>query len=917
MASLSSGTIATVRKAIRLAFGILLALTVPLQAVESVWVYTVQISADVQTSPARITLRWPQDQYGANSYTVYRKAAGATSWGSGTALPGSATSYVDSNVAVGSTYEYQIVKAASQGYTGYGYIYAGINAPLIENRGKVILLVDNTHAAQLTGELARLQGDLVGDGWTVVRHDVSRNDTPASVKNVIRAAYNADPSNVKAVFLFGHVPIFRSGNLNVDGHQSRPMPADGYYGDMDGAWDNPSYLPSDVELMLGRVDLFNMPGSGSASPWPSEVELLRRYLNKDHNFRHKLINPPRRALVGDRFGDGPVRGEAFAASAYRNFEPFVGPGHIVWANEQDNAPGDQKWTSKLAAGTYLWSYGCGGGSYTSMSGLGTHGQYSDAWSIDIVDGDAKAIFFMMFGSWLGEWDSRDNIMRAALAAPGMGLTCSWAGRPHWYYHHMGLGEPIGYSARLSQNNSDLYRNQINSFTRGVHIALMGDPTLRMHAVAPVSGAIAAANSGTVNLSWTASPDSVQGYHVYRASDANGPFARLTSSLLTGNSFSDSTAGAGNHTYMIRAVKLESTPSGTYFNPSQGIFVTTGSGGADNTAPAVSVAAPLNNATVSGAAVTVSANASDNVGVAGVQFKLDGANLGTEDTSAPYSIVWNTTQSAGLHLLTAVARDAAGNRATSAAVTVLVTDLPDATVIWVDDAVPAGATSDGEGGDSWNWITSSPAPFSGAQGHQSNLGTGMHQHFFNYATATLPVNTGDTLFAYVYLDPANVPDQLMLQWTDGSWDHRAYWGANIMTFGADGTASRRYIGPLPAAGQWARLEVPASSVGLEGRTLKGMAFTLYRGRATWDAAGKSALLGSAPIAASLRMTTNGPLVSWSSDVGRTYRIEYKNDLSAAVWTAVGQTVTAVSATSSWVDTTASSAPHRFYRIREVP
>jgi len=93
--------------------------------------------------------------------------------------------------------------------------------------------------------------------------------------------------------------------------------------------------------------------------------------------------------------------------------------------------------------------------------------------------------------------------------------------------------------------------------------------------------------------------------------------------------------------------------------------------------------------------------------------------------------------------------------------------------------------------------------------------------------------------------------------------------------------------------------------------------LYRGRATWDAAGKSALLGSAPIAASLRMTTNGPLVSWSSDVGRTYRIEYKNDLSAAVWTAVGQTVTAVSATSSWVDTTASSAPHRFYRIREVP
>ena len=41
-------------------------------------------------------------------------------------------------------------------------------------------------------------------------------------------------------------------------------------------------------------------------------------------------------------------------------------------------------------------------------------------------------------------------------------------------------------------------------------------------------------------------------------------------------------------------------------------------------------------------MTVSANASDNVGVAGVQFYLDGALLGTEDTTAPYSVSWNTT-----------------------------------------------------------------------------------------------------------------------------------------------------------------------------------------------------------------------------------------------------------------------------------
>jgi hypothetical protein len=93
---------------------------------------------------------------------------------------------------------------------------------------------------------------------------------------------------------------------------------------------------------------------------------------------------------------------------------------------------------------------------------------------------------------------------------------------------------------------------------------------------------------------------------------------------------------------------------------------------DTVKPTVGITAPAPNATVSGTAVTVSATASDNVGVAGVQFKLDGANLGAEDSSAPYSTSWNTTQvPGGVHRLEAVARDAAGNSTTSAAVMVVV------------------------------------------------------------------------------------------------------------------------------------------------------------------------------------------------------------------------------------------------------
>ncbi|HTE83818.1 MAG TPA: hypothetical protein VK821_03730, partial [Dehalococcoidia bacterium] len=161
----------------------------------------------------------------------------------------------------------------------------------------------------------------------------------------------------------------------------------------------------------------------------------------------------------------------------------------------------------------------------------------------------------------------------------------------------------------------------------------------------------------------------------------------------------------------------------------------------------------------------------------------------------------------------------------------------ADTVWVDDAVPGGAILAGDGGDGWSWIASNPAPYSGSLAHQSVLAAGEHQHYFYNATTTLAVAVGDTLIAYVYLDPANPPSEVMLQWNDGSWEHRAYWGANLINWGTDGTVSRRYIGTLPAAGQWVRLAVPAAQVGLEGRTLNGMAYTLYGGRATWDYAGK--------------------------------------------------------------------------------
>ncbi len=120
------------------------------------------------------------------------------------------------------------------------------------------------------------------------------------------------------------------------------------------------------------------------------------------------------------------------------------------------------------------------------------------------------------------------------------------------------------------------------------------------------------------------------------------------------------------------------------NPPQLAIVT-----GETTPPTVAITAPTGG-TVTGS-IAVSATASDNVGVVGVQFKLDGVNLGEEDTASPYSVTWNTAEvdQPGSHALTAVARDAAGNSTTSAAVNVTVAD-QDAPAVAI--TAPTGGTA---------------------------------------------------------------------------------------------------------------------------------------------------------------------------------------------------------------------------------
>jgi len=161
------------------------------------------------------------------------------------------------------------------------------------------------------------------------------------------------------------------------------------------------------------------------------------------------------------------------------------------------------------------------------------------------------------------------------------------------------------------------------------------------------------------------------------------------------------------------------------------------------------------------------------------------------------------------------------------------------VVWVEDSIPPGSAVGGTGGESWQWTDTDPAPHSGRRAHASPLAAGLHEHWFNGASSPLSVGPNDTLFTWVYLDPAHLPSELMISWNDGTgWEHRAYWGADSITYGRDGTPGRYRAGALPPAARWVRLAVSAENVGLAGRSVTGMGFSAVGGRLSWDESGRA-------------------------------------------------------------------------------
>jgi len=211
------------------------------------------------------------------------------------------------------------------------------------------------------------------------------------------------------------------------------------------------------------------------------------------------------------------------------------------------------------------------------------------------------------------------------------------------------------------------------------------------------------------------PSSTRGLGLFGSSSmtlsgaAKGHVWKTTSThdTSTGVTFATSTYGTGRIAAIADSSVTEDATNGCghstflgYNDPSydNGLMVANGiawlangsGSGGDTQAPTVSITAPLNGATVSGT-VSVTATASDNVGVTKVEFYLDGA-LQSTDTTSPYSWSWDTTSATNAsHTLTAKAYDAALNVGTSTAVSVTVNNVATGTDISGWTVTQANAT----------------------------------------------------------------------------------------------------------------------------------------------------------------------------------------------------------------------------------
>ncbi len=559
------------------------------------------LSAKALPSSSQIGLHFRQDNLAGGSLarTVKRRVPPSTSWMT-LSTSHASVDYLDT-VSSGTKYEYEIDGER---------ILAGIDLPATASRGNVLILVDNTLAAGITN-LNLLITNLVGDGWKVhVNANAPRHFDPitptdwgqnpaniASVKASIVATNNALAGSgaLKAIILLGHVAVPYSGFEAADGHvgaggqvdnHKGAWPADVFYGDLDGVWTDTQpysgttavrfnattnyagdgrfdqdFVPSNaqgianIEIPVGRIDFANLDGQWlHSSYWtiaqnPQNLELLliNRYIAKTDFYRRAVTPYPNRLSITNN--STPNMGST-VSNCFSLASRFITDTSAAIFN---NDPFYPLWFRSTLFGL-MFGFG--------EPNIINNGFPPTSTSQSITDPNAVSptAFFMLEGSWFGDWNLGGNFMRAALANETHGFISVWMRNQTWDMHGLGLGETFA-DCFLRTANLD------GSSGVGAKrwLAIMGDPTLRAVVQNPPQN-VSTNDSGLITWSAPVGSSGVAYSIFYSASGITGSFVLQTTT--SGTSYQ--TGGSG--LYMIRASTLVQTGSGSFSNPSQGVFV---------------------------------------------------------------------------------------------------------------------------------------------------------------------------------------------------------------------------------------------------------------------------------------------------------------------------------------------------------
>jgi hypothetical protein len=180
-----------------------------------------------------------------------------------------------------------------------------------------------------------------------------------------------------------------------------------------------------------------------------------------------------------------------------------------------------------------------------------------------LENEPKVLFHLMYGSWFGDWNlTRENWLRALLATPNYGLVSLYYPK-FWDLEKMGLGAPFAVAFLEMSDLSDPFRDAPRM------LSILGDSTLRLHVLDPVTELHGKRLNQGSQLSWDY-PDPDAGFYVYRK-DVMGTWQLLNQIALSDNLYDDTNAVLPA-SYMVRATKLQTSGSGSYNNLSQGIMI---------------------------------------------------------------------------------------------------------------------------------------------------------------------------------------------------------------------------------------------------------------------------------------------------------------------------------------------------------